>query len=232
MYTYRVRAKTPWGIYSPYSNEAEVLTLIPVELTSFEGNVVDGDVGLRWGTATEINNLGFSIEKRQTSNVKRDNNWKKIGFVQGHGTTTEPQSYSFTDESILSGSYQYRLKQVDYDGSYEYSNIIEVKVRIPTEFLLEQNYPNPFNPTTKIRFSIPTSPQSPPYQGGEAKQGWFVQLKIYDVLGNEIATLVNEEKKTGIYEVKFDATGITSGMYFYKLQAGNFVETKKMLVIK
>ncbi|RKY91168.1 MAG: peptidase S8 [Ignavibacteriae bacterium] len=211
------------GDWSDPSNQAEVLTLIPVELTSFEGNVVDGNVQLKWATATETNNLGFNIERRKTSNVKRDNNWKKIGFVEGQGTTTEPQSYSFIDESILSGTYQYRLKQTDYDGSYEYSNIIEVEVGIPTEFSLEQNYPNPFNPTTIIRFSIPA------VETGHAPS---VRLIVFDILGNKVATLINEEKEAGIYEVEFDATGITSGIYFYKLQAGNFVETKKMMVIK
>ncbi len=218
MYSYRVRGKAGWGAYSVYSNEAEVMTLIPVELISFEGNVVDGDVRLRWGTATETNNLGFSIERRQTSNVKRDNNWNKIGFVQGYGTTTEPQTYSFKDESFLSGTYEYRLKQVDYDGSYEYSNIIEVEVGIPTEFSLEQNYPNPFNPSTIIKYAM------------GSKQ--YASLKVYDILGNEVATLVNEEKEAGIYEVEFSATGIPSGIYFYRLTAGGFTAIKKMIILK
>ena len=228
MYTYRVRAKSSFGIYSPYSNEAEVMTIIPVELTLFEGNVIDGKVRLIWATATETNNLGFEIYR---TNQNNEQSWKKIGFVQGHGTTTEPQSYSFIDESILSGTYQYRLKQMDYDGSYEYSNIIEVEVGIPTEFSLEQNYPNPFNPTTKIRFSIPA------VETGHAPT---VQLIIYDVLGNEVAILINEEKEAGIYEVEFDATGIPSGIYFYRLTAGNpstssgqsFTATRKMIILK
>ncbi|MFC2094313.1 T9SS type A sorting domain-containing protein [Bacteroidota bacterium] len=225
LYTYRVRAYSVWGGWSAFTNQVEVLTIIPVELTSFEGSDIDGNVQLIWSTATETNNLGFNIERCQTSNVKRDKSWNDIGFVQGHGTTTEPQSYSFTDESILSGIYQYRLKQVDYDGSYEYSNVIEVEVGIPTEFSLEQNYPNPFNPTTKIRFSIPVvethldaSPQT--------------TLTVYDVLGNEVATLVNEEKEAGIYEVEFSATGITSGIYFYRFTAGEYKATKKMIILK
>jgi len=231
LYTYKVRAFSDYGGRSAYSNQAEVLTLIPVELTYFEGDVVDGNIKLIWATSTETNNLGFNIERRQTSNVKRYKTWNKIGFVQGHGTTTEPQSYSFMDESILSGAYQYRLKQIDYDGSYEYSNIIEVEVGIPTEFSLEQNYPNPFNPTTIIRFSIPA------VETGHASS---VQLIIYDVLGNEVAILINEEKETGIYEVEFDATSITSGIYFYRLTAGDpstssgqsFTATKKMIILK
>ncbi len=227
MYTYRVRGKAPWGTYSSYSNEAEVLTLIPVELTSFEGMIVDGNVKLIWATATETNNYGFDVERKNPPlNPLQGGDFEKIGFVQGHGTTTESQSYFFTDESILSGTYQYRLKQVDYDGSYEYSNIIEVEVGIPTEFSLEQNYPNPFNPTTIIKFTI--------------SDLRFTILKIYDVLGNEVATLINEEKEAGIYEVEFDATNITSGIYFYRLTAGDpstssgqsFTATKKMIILK
>ncbi len=233
LYTYKVRAFSDYGGRSAYSNQAEVLTLIPVELTYFEGDVVDGNIKLIWATSTETNNLGFNIERRQTSNVKRHKTWNKIGFVQGHGTTTEPQSYSFIDESILSGSYQYRLKQIDYDGSYEYSNIIEVEVGIPTEFSLEQNYPNPFNPATIIKFTI--------------SDLRFTILKIYDVLGNEVATLINEEKEAGIYEVEFSATGIPSGIYFYRLTTVDpstslpsvrqgsglgFTATKKMIILK
>ena len=230
MYTYRVRAKSSFGIYSPYSNESEVMTIIPVELTLFEGNVIDGKVRLIWATATETNNSGFEIYRTDQND---EQSWMKIGFVQGHGTTTEPQSYSFMNESILSGTYQYRLKQIDYDGSYEYSNIIEVEVGIPTEFSLEQNYPNPFNPTTIIKFTISDLRHT--------------ILKIYDVLGNEIVTLVNEEKEAGIYEVEFFATGIPSGIYFYRLTAGDpstslpadrqgsgqsFTATKKMIILK
>lgn len=237
LYTYKILAFNGFGF--SYSNQAEVLTLIPVELTSFEGNEMDGNVQLKWSTATETNNYGFNVERKNPPlstgqaglNPLQGGDFEKIGFVQGHGTTTEHQSYIFMDESVLSGTYQYRLKQVDYDGSYEYSNIIEVEVGIPTEFSLEQNYPNPFNPTTIIRYSIPT------VETGHAPS---VQLIVYDVLGNEVATLVNEEKKAGIYEVEFSATGITSGIYFYRLTAGDpstssgqgFTATKKMLMIK
>jgi len=236
IYTYRVQAFEHPLNTSCYSNLATVLAIIPVELTSFDGNIVDGNVQLEWSTATETNNSGFSIERRQKSNVKRDMTWNEIGFIQGHGTTTEPQSYSFMDESILSGIYQYRLKQIDYDGSYEYSNLIEVEIGIPTEYSLEQNYPNPFNPTTKIRFSIPAL---------ETGHTPSVQLIIYDVLGNKVATLINEEKEAGVYEVEFSAQGgdaynLTSGIYFYRLTAGDpstssgqsFTATKKMIILK
>jgi len=214
-YTYKVHSDNGYGGWSAPSNQAEVLTLIPVELTSFSGNEIDGKVQLKWATATETNNLGFEIYR---NNQNDEQSWKKIGFVQGHGTTTEPQSYSFMDESILSGAYQYRLKQIDYDGSYEYSNIIEVEVGIPTKFSLEQNYPNPFNPTTTIYYSLPELSN--------------VVLKVYDVLGNEITTLVNEEKQPGNYEVEFNGENLASGIYVYKLQARNFVEIKKMVLMK
>jgi hypothetical protein len=134
-------------------------------------------------------------------------------------------NYSFIDENVSTGTYQYRLKQVDFDGSHTYSDIVEVDVTGPTQFSLEQNYPNPFNPTTKIRYQIPASLN--PSQGGT-----LVQLIVYDVLGNEIATLVNEEKTAGNYELEFDATGLPSGVYFYQLNAGNYIETKKMLLMK
>ena len=165
--------------------------------------------------------------------------WEKVGFVPGFGTTTEIHHYSFIDESLQPGNYQYRLKQIDFDGSFEYSNIIEVTVDGPTEFCLEQNYPNPFNPTTKIKYQIPLSP---PLLKGESEAGGFVTLKVYDVLGNEIATLVNEQKPAGTYEVEFNASELpsgisargryTSGIYFYQLKVGPFIETKKMILLK
>jgi hypothetical protein len=209
--------------------------IVPVELTSFTATVTRNAVSLNWQTATETNNSGFEIERKQVGSPQSsvgNLEWNKIGFVPGFGTTTEPKSYSFTDENLSSGKYQYRLKQIDFDGSFEYSNIIEVEINSPTEFSLGQNYPNPFNPTTNIKYTIPTSPQSPPSKGGEAKQGWFTVLKVFDVLGNEVATLVNQPQQPGIYEVEFNASQLSSGVYYYQLRSGSFVETKKMIVIK
>ena len=145
-------------------------------------------------------------------------NWDKVGFVNGNGTTTETQSYSFVDENLVSGKYQYRLKQIDFDGTFEYSNEVEVIVSVPEKFELSQNYPNPFNPNTRIQYAI-TSNQ-------------FVSLKVYDILGNEVETLVNENKPTGNYEINFNASELASGIYFYKIQAGNFIKTKKMILLK
>jgi len=217
-YTYRIHGIPYLDTGSSNEATAYIPKVIPVELTSFTASVSGNDVHLKWSTATELNNYVFNIEKCQTSDVKRDKIWVKIGFVPGNGTTTEQQHYSFIHESVSSGKYQYRLKQIDYDGTYEYSDIVEVEVSLPTVFSLEQNYPNPFNPTTKIKYQI-------------ANAG-FVNMRVYDVLGNEIATLVNEEKAAGNYAVEFDGSTLTSGIYFYKLQAGIFIETKKMLMLK
>ena len=138
---------------------AYVPNIVPVELQSFTAEVIGSDVKLFWSTATETNNQGFEIERISPIRSKNDEVRRvgmKIGFVPGFGTTTEVHHYSFVDESLQSGDYQYRLKQIDFDGTFEYSNIIEVTVDAPTKFSLEQNYPNPFNPTTKIKYTIPS----------------------------------------------------------------------------
>jgi len=142
---------------------------------------------------------------------------KNIAFVEGYGTTTETHNYSYVDANLTAGKYLYRLKQIDFNGQYEYSDVVEVEL-IPVQYALFQNYPNPFNPSTKITYTIPELS--------------FITLKVYDVLGKEIATLVNEEKPAGNYEVEFDSSELTSGIYFYRLQAGSFVETKKMILLK
>ncbi|MBK7229668.1 MAG: T9SS type A sorting domain-containing protein [Ignavibacteriales bacterium] len=186
---------------------------IPVELTSFTANVVEGNVVLNWITATELNNSGFDIEKSIDNST-----WNKIGFVNGNGTSTEIHNYSFADQTPFVGTSYYRLKQIDFDGTTEYSNTIEVTFGAISEFALDQNYPNPFNPSTKINYSI--------------KEKSNVELKIFDLLGSEIATLVNEEKSPGNYEVFFDASKSSSGVYLYSIKAGSFVQTRKMLLMK
>jgi photosystem II stability/assembly factor-like uncharacterized protein len=193
----------------------------PVELISFTASTKDNNVNLMWITASEINNSGFEI-LRFTQN---DNDWLRIGFVEGKGTTTEQQFYSFTDKNLSSGKYQYQLKQIDFDGLFDYSDIVEVELGLPNEFSLLQNYPNPFNPSTKIKYTVPQTPN--PFGKGQG-----VRLIVYDVLGNEIATLVNEEKEPGVYEVEFDGNNLSSGIYIYQLKAGSFVSSKKMTVVK
>jgi len=191
--------------------------IVPVELTSFTISVSNENITLNWTTSTEINNSGFEVQRRLSS-LRKQESFRRIGFAPGFGTTTEPKNYSFTDQNLNSGNYQYRLKQIDFDGSFEYSNSIEVTIDILTKFSLGQNYPNPFNPTTSIEYSI------------SSRQ--FVTLKVYDVLGNEIVTLANEEKSAGTYEVDFDAAELTSGVYFYQLKASDQVFTRKMILIK
>ncbi len=186
---------------------------LPVELNSFTAEANDYNVILNWQTATEINNYGFDVERKVTNG-----DWSKIGFVEGAGNTISPKSYKFTDNKPIGGSkFIYRLKQLDTDGSYEYSDEVEVEI-IPTEFALYQNYPNPFNPSTKIRYQLPQ----------ESK----VIIKIYDMLGSEVITLLNEQKEPGVYEVDFNASHLSSGTYIYRLVAGSFVVTRKMLLMK
>ena len=186
--------------------------IMPVELTSFTGNSVDGNVTLNWSTATEINNRAFEIERR-----KENSTFVLIGFVEGNGTTTEKQEYTFVDKNITTGKYYYRLKQIDFDGTFEYSNEIEVDAA-PVSFSLEQNYPNPFNPSTKISYSIPHKS--------------FVTLKVFDPLGRIVDELVSKEKEAGRYELDFNAVDLSSGVYFYKLEAGDFIQTKKMILVR
>ncbi len=200
-------------------------TPVPVELKSFTANVNENKVMLEWVTATEVNNYGFEILRQA-----QDDEWDLLGFIEGHGNSNSPKQYSFTDENLIGGTlFIYRLKQVDTDGTYEYSDEIEVEI-VPAEFALYQNYPNPFNPSTKIKFTIPTSINPPFAKGGST--GGFVTLIVFDILGNEIATLVNEEKPAGTYEVTFDAGRFSSGIYFYRIVTKDFVQIKKMMLLK
>jgi len=197
-----------------YSYITDTTGVIPVELLSISTSVKANVVTLIWSTTTELNNHGFEIERSSDKII-----WGTIGFREGKGTTSEPQQYSYIDilSEIVSPKIYYRLKQVDFNGNFEYSDIVEIEIA-PSVFSLSQNYPNPFNPTTKITYQIPELS--------------FITLKVYDVVGNEIASLVNEEKPAGSYEVEFNATRLPSGIYFYRLQAGSFVETKKMVLMK
>ena len=188
----------------------------PVELTSFTSNIINNEVQLRWSTATEKNNKGFSIER------KSNGNWEAIGFVSGKGTTTEVSNYTFTDK-VNGSKYSYRLKQVDFDGTFEYSPVINVDLTGPKVYLLSQNYPNPFNPSTIIKFGLATDSK--------------VSVKIFDILGREVATLLNGSLEAGSHEVQFNAKNITSGVYFYKIEANGvdgskFSATKKMMLTK
>ena len=191
---------------------------VPVELASFTSSVSYSESGniveLSWATATEVNNQGFFVE-RKSSNSE----WTSLDFIEGQGTTTETHFYTYEDKNVAVGSYSYRLKQIDFDGSskyYDLSNVVEVSS--PYTYSLSQNYPNPFNPSTKISWQL--------------KNDGFVTLKVYDQLGKEVATLVNEERPAGSYEIEFNASSLASGVYYYRISSGNFVDTKKMILIK
>ncbi len=193
------------------------LDVVPVELTSFTAQAVNGSVNLNWQTATEINNKGFEIQRSEIRDQKSE--WQAIGFIQGNGTATKPHSYSYADNNVKTGTYSYRLKQIDFNGSFEYSKEVNVIVKnVPAEFTLSQNYPNPFNPSTNIDFQI--------------SQNVFVSLKVYDEIGNEVATLINERRNGGNYSIKFNASNLTSGIYYYRLTAGNFTSVKKLILLK
>jgi len=188
---------------------------IPVELTSFTATLQSGKVNLYWSTATETNNLGFEILRSA-----QDDKWDVIGFVEGHGTITEKQEYFYIDDisGISATSFAYRLKQIDFDGSYEYSDEVLVDNLAPINYSLEQNYPNPFNPSTTISYSLPATSQ--------------VDLVVYNSLGEMVKQLVNELKDAGHYSVELNAKNLPSGVYFYRLQAGDFVQIKKMMLLK
>jgi hypothetical protein len=191
--------------------------IVPVELTSFTASVNETNVTLTWVTASETNNQGFEIERNS------GNGFETIGFVPGFGTTTETLSYSFNDAGLSEGSYSYRLKQVDYNGMFEYSEVIEVEIVVPDVYSLDQNYPNPFNPSTKINFSLAVDSK--------------VSLKIFDVLGQDVATVVNANLAAGGHSIDFDASSLNSGVYLYRIEATgidgtNFVDVKKMILTK
>ena len=212
---------------------------VPVELISFTATSIASTlrqssvqrssasnsvtIQLNWTTATEVNNYGFEVQCSSvipglTRNLQE---WETIGFVEGHGNSNSPKEYNFVDTDAstqLSNPLNYRLKQIDTDGSFEYSETITVELGLPTEYSLKQNYPNPFNPSTIITYQIP-------------KEG-FVTLKVYDVLGREVATLVNENKQAGKYSLEFSSKQLSSGTYFYRLTSGEFTEIIKMILLR
>lgn len=191
---------------------------VPVELTSFTAQTIQATkVKLNWQTATEVNNFGFDIERKVTS-VSRSTDWKKIGFIEGHGNSYSPKHYSFDDHNIVGGShFTYRLKQIDLGGTYEYSNEIYLEI-LPMQNRLFQNYPNPFNPTTKIKFSL-TEPQK-------------VKIKIYNTLGELVHLVAGKTFDTGFHEVEFNASNLTSGMYLYQISTDEFNSVRKMILMK
>jgi hypothetical protein len=196
---------------------------VPVELISFHATTEKGHILLEWETATESNNFGFEIQRRTAASL----DWQTIGFIQGKGTTTAPQHYRFVDDQIAAGSFYYRLKQIDFDGRFEFSSEIYVDLALPDRFVLEQNYPNPFNPETVIRYQIPL----------RSDGSVMVELKIYNLLGDEVRSLVQKEQRAGYYSVRWDGRDnrgihVAAGTYVYRLQAGEFIKSHKMILLR
>ena len=207
--------------------------VLPVELTSFTAALSNSAVELNWNTATEVNNYGFEVQRSQTSNAKSETqnyNWTKVGFVKGAGNSNSPKNYFFVDNTVSYGSYAYRLKQLDNDGKYKYSDVIEVSAiggsasggnagNISNGFILNQNYPNPFNPSTQIQFGV--------------SKNTYATLTIFNVLGEKVSTLFNGNVVAGqVYNVTFNGNNLASGIYYYKLQTNEKTEVKKMLLMK
>ena len=200
------------------NNAITVSGVIPVELSSFTAVGMKNGIQLNWETASETNNLGFDIER----SINRKE-FQKIGFVNGKGTTTQKSTYSFIDESAGSAKQYYRLKQIDLDGAFKYSSTVEVDLSVPETFSLSQNYPNPFNPATTLSFGLPVESE--------------ITLAIYNSLGELVNVAAKGIYQAGNYSVNFNASDLTSGIYYYNLKAvgtnGNeFVKTAKMLLMK
>jgi hypothetical protein len=195
---------------------------MPVELSSFTSNVILRDVKLNWTTVSELNNAGFEVQKSEISGQKAGE-WTKVCYINGNGTKTTPTNYTFEDRKLTTGKYSYRLKQIDYNGNFEYFNLAGiVEIGVPKKFDISQNYPNPFNPVTKIDIDLPYDSK--------------VSMKLYDISGREVMTLMNEAKTAGYYTVQMNGVNLASGMYFYRIVAtGNgqdFVSVKKLMLIK
>ncbi len=191
---------------------------LPVELSQFSAIIKNGNVNLKWRTETEVNNYGFEIQRTKDDVEFRNSNFEMIGFVQGNGNSNSPKDYSFTDDKISAGKYAYRLKQIDTDGNFEYSKVIEIDLDSPAKFELFQNYPNPFNPSTTIRFTVAETE--------------YVRLTVYNLVGEQVEELLNEVKDAGIHTIDFDGSNLNSGIYIYKIESGDFVQTRKMTLIK
>jgi sugar lactone lactonase YvrE len=187
---------------------------LPVELLSFASVVNRNSVRLVWSTESETDNRGFSVERKSAAEE-----FKEISFVNGMGTSNNSHNYSFEDVNLQAGSYTYRLKQTDFNGNFKYYQLAnEVKVGVPKKFSLSQNYPNPFNPVTSIEFEIP--------------ENAFVELKVFDIAGREVAQILNQSLNAGYYKYNFNAASFSSGSYFYRIKANNFTSLKKMIVVK
>ncbi len=208
-----------WGIINTFAAMNNIP--LPIQLSYFRGRISSSCIELRWGTVSETNNYGFDLLRSQDRVIITT---VPNSFVPGHGTTNEPHNYVFTDCTVPPGVWSYRLRQFDLDGTINYSEWIEVEVLTsareekPGEFALMQNYPNPFNPATNFGFRIASSA--------------LVTLRIFDVLGREVTTLINNEMEQGSYEITYNAKNLSGGVYFYTLKAGSFTQTRKLVLAK
>lgn len=187
---------------------------LPVELSSFAAKMYDQNkVKLNWKTQTEVNNYGFDVERQV-----RNGQWEKVGFVSGNGNSNSPKEYSYIDNNLIGGSkFLYRLKQVDNDGQFEYSDVVEVKV-VPIQYELSQNFPNPFNPSTTIRFSLPIATQ--------------LKINVYNMLGELVQTIAEGNYEEGFHKVSFNASTLPSGAYIYRIESSEYTQVRKMILIK
>jgi len=189
---------------------------LPVELSSFSAVNLGNGIKLTWRTETEVSNYGFDIERALSNS--QNLNWYKIGFVEGYGNSNSPKDYSFIDENATTGKYSYRLKQIDTDGKFEYSKVIEIDLGSSMNYELSQNYPNPFNPSTTISFAVLESS--------------LINLSVFNSLGEKIEELVNEVKEPGVHTIEFNAKDLSSGTYFYRIHVNDFTQIKKMVLVK
>ncbi|MFZ2863816.1 MAG: T9SS type A sorting domain-containing protein, partial [Ignavibacteriaceae bacterium] len=202
-------------LYTPVIETSILDTPLPVELSAFSAKFKDNNnVELNWVTKTEVNNYGFNVERKVN-----DGQWNSLTFIEGHGNSNSPKEYSYSDKDLFAGGskFQYRLKQVDTDGKFEYSDIVEVEI-LPTKFELSQNYPNPFNPSTTIQFSLPKATQ--------------LKINIYNMLGELVETLAEGTYEAGYHKVTFTASNFPSGIYIYRIESNAFTQVRKMVLIK
>ncbi len=203
-----------------------ILNAVPVELTSFTATITDNNISLNWITTTEVNNQGFEVQRTDGKyKTPEEKQWLTVAYINGKGNSLEVNKYNFEDRNLTNGTYSYRIKQIDFEGTYKFYYLTkEVVLNSPSLFALSQNYPNPFNPETKINFSLPSVS--------------YVSLKIYNSLGQEIKDLLNGQKEAGNFDVSFNAMDLPSGLYFYSLKAKEtqsgkeYNETRKMILLR
>ncbi|MCX7832847.1 MAG: T9SS type A sorting domain-containing protein [Ignavibacteria bacterium] len=208
-------ATAQFGVGGNYQDGNTLNSPLPVKLATFQAYVNQNSVILNWVTSIEENNYGFEIYR---SDYGKEN-WSYIGFVKGNGTKNTQSNYRFEDKNLSKGQYEYALKQIDYNGNYEYFYLNDfVTITPPNKFFVSQNYPNPFNPVTKIDYELP--------------ERLFVSLVVYDISGREVKSLINEYQDAGYYTLEFNAFDLSSGVYFYRFKAGDYIRTMRMTLIK